>query len=74
VPPGRRRDHLYSLDSLCFRSPSDVGTLLDTCAALESLSLDGCGFADPSSVLAIDAPRSQLKMLHLEGLLLKGFI
>ena len=41
-----------SLNNLRFRSPSDVGALHETCAALESLSLDGCGFADPSSVLS----------------------
>ena len=41
-----------SLNNLRFRYPSDVGALHETCAALESLSLDGCGFADPSSVLS----------------------
>ncbi|CAL5079076.1 unnamed protein product [Urochloa decumbens] len=58
-----------TLENLLFRSPSDVGTLLGTCAALENLTLDSCGFADLWSVLTIDAPpSSRLKELYLENL------
>ncbi|CAL5076554.1 unnamed protein product [Urochloa decumbens] len=58
-----------TLENLLFRAPSDVATLLGTCVALENLTLDSCGFADLSSVLAIDAPPgSRLKELYLDDL------